>query len=134
MFAQVPQDVVLKAIWASKALPKLKVFLWTLMIDRLNTRGIILRKHWNIETGPECSMCNASVLETRDHQFFGCDFAGSCWDYIGIIWATDADFTAKFISTQTSLQGPCFWKLWHVLVGTFGRCRMSLSLMGDPAL
>jgi hypothetical protein len=40
MFSRVPQDVALKAICDSRALPKLKVFLWTLMIDRLNTRDI----------------------------------------------------------------------------------------------
>jgi hypothetical protein len=27
LFAQVPQDIALNAIWASKAMPKLKVFL-----------------------------------------------------------------------------------------------------------
>jgi hypothetical protein len=30
--------------WVSKAMPKLKVFLWTLMLDRLNTQVIMLRK------------------------------------------------------------------------------------------
>jgi hypothetical protein len=106
--------VALKAIWASRALPKLKVFLWTLMIDRLNTRDIKLRKNWNIESGPECSICNASVLETRYHLFLECDFA--------ISWNTSADFTSNFISTQSSFHGPCFletmacacWNIWKV--------------------
>jgi hypothetical protein len=84
LFSRVPQDVALKAIWDSRALLKLKVFLWTLMIDRLNTRDIMLRKQWNIESSPECSMCNALVLETRDHLFFDCEFAKACWDSIGI--------------------------------------------------
>lgn len=37
LFGQVPVDEALNAIWSSKALPKLKVFLWLLMHDRLNT-------------------------------------------------------------------------------------------------
>jgi hypothetical protein len=77
LFAQVPQDAALNAIWASKAMPKLKVFLWTLMLDRLNKRDIMLRKNWNLNSGPNCCLCTVSQLETRDHLFFQCEFAAT---------------------------------------------------------
>jgi hypothetical protein len=35
--------MALNAIWKSKSLPKIKVFLWLLMINRLNTRDLMLR-------------------------------------------------------------------------------------------
>jgi hypothetical protein len=78
LFAQVPQDAALNAIWASKAMLKLKVFLWTLMLDRLNTRDIMLRKNWNIDSGPNYCLCPVSQLETRHHLFFECEFAATC--------------------------------------------------------
>jgi hypothetical protein len=45
LFARLPQDAALNAIWKSKAMPKLKVFAWLLFQDRLNTRDLMQRKH-----------------------------------------------------------------------------------------
>jgi hypothetical protein len=52
LFECIPQDRALNAIWESRALPKLKVFLWLLLIDHLNTYDIMNRKNWNIDSGP----------------------------------------------------------------------------------
>lgn len=38
LFQRLPKDIALNAIWKSRALPKLKVFTWLLMMDWLNTR------------------------------------------------------------------------------------------------
>jgi hypothetical protein len=86
MFAHLPRDAALNAIWRSKAMPKLKVFSWLLMVYRLNTRDIMLRKHWQLETGPSCVLCHDAVLETRDHLFFECSFAQQCWHHFDIQW------------------------------------------------
>ena len=48
-FAQVQCDVGFNSIWKSKCLPKLKVFLWLLYYDRLNTLDLMTRKHWQVE-------------------------------------------------------------------------------------
>jgi hypothetical protein len=48
LFEQLPQDPALHGIWASKSLPKHKVIMWLLMIDRLKTQDIMPRKHWII--------------------------------------------------------------------------------------
>jgi hypothetical protein len=70
LFGQVTVHEALNAIWSSKALPKLKVFLWLLMHDRLNTHDIMLRKNWKVDSGLECVLCNATNVETRNHLFF----------------------------------------------------------------
>jgi hypothetical protein len=93
LFGQVPVDEALSAIWSSKALPKLKVFLWLLMHDRLNTRDIMIRKNWNVDTGPACVLCNTAHIETRNHLFFECEFAINCWNTVNIQWAPNLTFS-----------------------------------------
>jgi hypothetical protein len=122
LFARLPRDEVLNAIWKSKALPKLKVFTWLLFMDRLNTLDIMQRKHWYVESGYECSICTDGVLETSQHLFFTCVFATQCWDFLGIQWDVNAQFTQVFAAAKTTFQGPCFfevfacasWNIWKV--------------------
>ena len=45
-------------IWKSKLWPKLKVFLWLLMVDRLNTRNMLKRRKFNIGNNFECPLSN----------------------------------------------------------------------------
>ena len=86
IFAQIDCHAVIKGIWKSRCLPKLKVFLWLMYYDRLNTKNIMHRKHWNLEDGTNCILCNRGVFETRDHLFFDCPFASTCWRHIGYQW------------------------------------------------
>ena len=44
IFARAPQNKVLQSIWKSRCLPKLRVFVWLLLMDRLNTKDLMLRK------------------------------------------------------------------------------------------
>jgi hypothetical protein len=78
MFQALPSIPSLNAIWKSKCLPKLKAFVWLLLMDKLNTKDLMLRKNWHIEDGPFCVLCDSQVLETRDHLLFKCPFAARC--------------------------------------------------------
>ena len=44
MFNQFSCDPCIKSIWLLKCLPKLKVFLWLLCYNRLNTKVVIVTK------------------------------------------------------------------------------------------
>lgn len=120
IFEALPEDVVLKAIWKSKCLPKLRVFAWLLFLDRLNTKDLMQRKNWQIEGGPHCVLCNLSQLETRDHLFFGCPFASSCWGAVGINWDTTLWPSIRFARAHNAFNKPCFmeivvcaaWNIW----------------------
>jgi hypothetical protein len=59
-------------------MPKLKVFSWLLFMDRLNTKDIMDRKSWNVEGDLNCVLCEEQQRESRDHLFFGCEFAKQC--------------------------------------------------------
>jgi hypothetical protein len=62
----------------------MKVFDWLSFMDRLNTKDMMLRRHWHVEGGPNRVLCSLDQSETRDHLFFDCPFAKSCWDLLKI--------------------------------------------------
>jgi hypothetical protein len=110
------------SIWKSKMLPKLKVFSWLLYNDRLNTRDLMIRKHWQLNSGSGCVLCATHRLETRDHLFFGCSFAQQCWDAIGIVWNLEMPISNRIILVKRNFDGPCFmevmacatWNIWKI--------------------
>ena len=122
IFAGVPQNTTLQSIWKSKALPKLKVFDWLLLLDRLNTKDLMLRKCWHLEDGSDCVLCDQTTLETRDHLFFDCTFARRCWEAIGLSWNTNIAIFPRMEHARHLFDGPCFlevfscvtWNIWKV--------------------
>jgi hypothetical protein len=120
LFERVPKHDIMTVIWSSKTLPKIKVFLWLLMLDRLNTRDIMSRKNWIIDSGTDCSLCHTANLETRSHLFFECDFARSCWNEINIHWPNNRPMEQGFWEVKNNFLGPCFvevfacatWNIW----------------------
>jgi len=63
---------------------KLKVFAWLLFHDRLNTRNMLKRRHYNIGDDHNCLLCVLNVEETVEHMIFTCSFSKSCWDKLAI--------------------------------------------------
>jgi hypothetical protein len=133
LFEQLPQDQALHEVWASKSMPKLKVFLWLLLIDRLNTQDIMQRKHWHIESGPDCSLCAEEILETRDHLFFGCDFAQECWDATSIQWTLAGSISDRFLLAKNNFTGPCFVETFACAAWNIWKSRNDIIFNGVPA-
>jgi hypothetical protein len=96
LFERVPRNEIMISIWSSKTMPKIKVFLWLMLIDRLNTRDIMQRKNWRVDSGTDCSLCQTTSLETRTHLFFECDFVKCCWNAINIQWPADRSIADGF--------------------------------------
>ena len=120
VFGRFPQDSAMQSIWKSKSLPKLRVFDWLLIKDRLNTKDIMLRKSWHLQEGPNCILCDSLQLETRDHLFFTCPFAIECWNMISIQWDCSLPISARLQDGKEGFLGPCFteifscaaWNIW----------------------
>ena len=121
LFEQLPKNDALAAIWKSKSLPKLKVFSWLLMIDRLNTRDLMQRKQWHLDTGPNCVLCQSGSLEDRDQLLFNVyllSSVGTRWVFSGRL----TDLCQRFLSARSSFVGPCFmevvaccaWNIWKI--------------------
>jgi len=66
---------VFKSICKSKCTNRIKFFAWLLLVDRLNTKTMLTRKHIFVHNDELCVMCNTGAAETINHLFFTCPFA-----------------------------------------------------------
>ncbi|KAJ4758597.1 RNA-directed DNA polymerase (reverse transcriptase)-related family protein [Rhynchospora pubera] len=67
-------------LWKLKAPPKVKIFLWLLLQDRLLTQQNLLVRNWPANDG--CPCCLARPFETACHLFLHCPFATALWNRI----------------------------------------------------
>lgn len=72
-FSHIQFDPIFKWIGTSSCTLKIKVFGWLLLIDKLNTRDMMQRKHWHVEDDT-CVLCPCLSHENRAHLFFDCNF------------------------------------------------------------
>jgi hypothetical protein len=120
LFQGVNADPIFKKLWKSKSLPKLNFFAWLMLVDRLNTRDMMLRRQWHLDSGSEFVLCNSNSLECRDHLFFRCNFAQRCWNKVGVTWTQNDRISDSFMNAKNSFSGPCFmeivvcsaWNIW----------------------
>ena len=70
-----PTSPIFKKLWKSKCTPRLKFSAWLLFVDRLNTRNMLLRRHYNIQPNSMCVLCSTNNEEDLDHLFFTCPFS-----------------------------------------------------------
>ena len=76
-------------IWKSRALPKHKIFFWLLLLDRLNTRDLLTRKNFHIQS-TSCVLCEECNNETMEHLFFfSCEFSQQFWWRLNMEWNTE---------------------------------------------
>jgi hypothetical protein len=85
-FSQVDAHPVFRVMWKSNCMPRIKFFVWLVLVDRLNTKTMLQRRHINIQGDANCVMCNAGVHETIEHLFFMCPFAQVYWETINFTW------------------------------------------------
>jgi hypothetical protein len=74
-------------LWKSKCTLKLKFFWWLVLVDRLNTRNMLRRRNYKINSSYNCLMCPSPPEETIEHMIFHCDFSRSCWNKLKMVWS-----------------------------------------------
>ena len=107
-------------IWKSSCTMKIKVFAWMLIMDRLNTKDMVERRHWHLEDGVNCVLCPLQTRETRDHLFFNCNFSVRVWNYLQIDWSSGDSMADLVINASRSFRKPFFtevvfiacWNIW----------------------
>lgn len=92
----------LTILWKSKCTMRLKVFLWLMLMDRLNTREMLQKKQFNIQGGTNCAMCNSMIVESMTHLFFSCTFTQQCWLELGIQWNLALEFMNIITTAQAT--------------------------------
>ena len=73
VYQPVMANPILKWVWKSCCTMSIKMFAWLVIMDRVNTKDMIQRRHWRINDGPECVLCPTGTLEDRNHLFFQCN-------------------------------------------------------------
>ena len=109
-------------IWKSSCTIKIKVFAWMLIMDRLNTKDMVDRRHWHMDDGATCRLCPLQVRETRDHLFFNCNFSVRVWNYLQIDWSAGTSMSDLVIQARRSFDKPFFnevvfiacWNIWII--------------------
>lgn len=100
---------------------KIKAFAWLLLNDRLNTRDMLLRRHWRSPDDDNfCPICPTQTLEVRDHLSFTCVFATRVWNYLQITWQAGLSPKACILAASRSFGQPFFlevvftaaWNIW----------------------
>ena len=107
-------------LWKSKSTMKIKVFGWLLLSDRLNTRNMLKRRHYNIGNNHDCILCGQHIEETLEHLFFGCSISNQCWATLGIAWHQGGTCLSKISMTKDTWRRPLFmevfllaaWSIW----------------------
>jgi hypothetical protein len=111
MFAGINASPLFMKLWKSKSLHKQKVFVWLFLVDRLNTRDMMDRRQWKLDSGVNCVMCNHALRETRDHLFFNCAFSQKCWRRLRISWDSSQGNGRMFEMAKQGFQGPKFFEV-----------------------
>ena len=96
-----PTSVILSNFfWKIKAPSKVKAFVWTAVLNRINTNDLLQIRRPNKALSPNvCVMCFQSA-ETNSHLFLHCEVARFVWDKLfgifGEYWVCPADLGAFF--------------------------------------
>lgn len=102
--------------------PQNKVFAWFLIMDRLNTEVMLMRRHWKFDNGPQCVLCPRRVLEDQVCLFFQCNFSARIWNYLQITWPMGQDMMDIAVQAMKEFDKPFFaevvflawWNIWMV--------------------
>lgn len=120
-FRDVPVDKVFQWIWKSECPIKYKVFCWLLLVDRLNTRNMLRRRHYNVANNNyACLLCDSPPEETVEHLFFSCPFSQQCWRKLGFSWPNSNNRIQLIHGGRETWSGPMFmdifimatWSIW----------------------
>ena len=50
-------------IWKNRVMLRIKVFAWLMVSDRLNTRDMLRRRHWNVMDSIHCVLCPSDACK-----------------------------------------------------------------------
>ena len=106
-------------IWNSSCQPKHKVVFWRLLHDKLNTRNLLRRKTFHLESY-NCVVNNCPQEETLQHLFWTCPFASQCWDLLCPTRQANVSVLEAFDDLRQKLHVPFFmeiiilasWAIW----------------------
>ena len=99
---------------------KAKFFFWLLLLERLNTKDLMTRKHFYVED-VNCVLCTDDFNEDLIHLFFGCEFSKSFWESINYSWDIELELIEMLMEGKQRQNNICFreallvgcWSIWN---------------------
>jgi hypothetical protein len=115
-FASIVAPAPFKWIWKSKVSKKIKIFIWLVFIDRINSRNLLRRKNYKIDGDDNsCVLCNLNIEELFYHLIFQCPFSSECQNYLGF-----RDDSLYFFDTIQKAKHDChmyfFMEIFSIVV------------------
>lgn len=122
VFRNINAPTYITAIWKSKCMLRHKVFAWLMLMDKINTRDMLIRRQFQIGDDHSCLLCTVQPLESNTHLFFGCAFSTTCWNTLGIQWDTNLGLQDMIDRANASWHKPLFqeciflssWNIWKL--------------------
>jgi len=122
IFGTVEAHPIFKEVWKSGCTPRIKFFAWLVLVDRLNTKTMLTRRHLHVHDDDFCVVCETREDETIEHIFFTCPFASQCWASINFVWDHSINLQDRFIQARQSHGHSFFteasliaaWKIWKM--------------------
>lgn len=111
-----------KWIWKAQCTPRIKFFAWLIVVDRLNTKEMLKRRHIRPQDEDEaCVLCDSGATEDLEHLFFTCNFARQCWQRLQIDWNINIDIFQRMAQSKQNSNLPFFmelvliaaWEIWR---------------------
>jgi hypothetical protein len=68
--ANIQVMMAFKWLWKSCCMMRVKFFVRLLLVDRLNRRDMLQRRHWKVTEDTHCVLCPTRAQEDRMHLFF----------------------------------------------------------------
>ena len=76
MHSHMPTIQPCKWLWSRRCTLKIKVFAWLLFFVRLNTKDLLVRRHWRAGDADNlCVLCHQNTYEDHQHLFLSCNFS-----------------------------------------------------------
>ena len=106
-FKGMPTHTPSSWIWKSKCMSKHKFFAWLILHDRINTKDMLIRRHWHVTDDNSCVLCRHHQYEDWLHLFFQYQFSARVWNFLQIHWFDDTILNNLMMAKKEFL-GPCF--------------------------
>jgi hypothetical protein len=119
-FKDIIPHISFKWLWKSRCTPRVKFFVWLILSDRINTRNMLMRRKFILNSSYQCLMCSNPLEETIEHMLFCCPFSQSYRQAIHITWDTTGDGLHLLEEGKTRWCKPLFmeiallasWNIW----------------------
>jgi len=129
-FSSVQAPRTFSWLWKSQCTPRVKIFAWLVLVDRLNTRVMLRRRNFNLQTGVNCELCSSGVEEDADHLLFACPFAARCWHKLQIQWDLSLDIHSRIVQAKNSSSYSFFMELLLIAAWEIWKLRNSVIFEG----